>query len=123
MSGWIQPLVMAFVPLVNLWVGTVVGASLGGVLGFAAGALGALLITTVEIAIFWRGEQSAFATDRSGPEDAQRPQQSAARQGIGRFRQAVVSLTEWQSARKAEQGRRAVESSLTHGKIRRRAAA
>jgi hypothetical protein len=117
--------VLAFVPLVNLWVGTVVGASFGGPLGFFAGALAAVLITMLEMAILRLMEEDAPAAEVRTRAETEESQHTASSQvtGVGRLQQAIISLADWKLQKAAAQARHAVGSAFAHGRARRRAAA
>ncbi len=82
---------MMLLPLVNLFVGAIVGAGVSGTIGLFAGALLAFLIMAVEIALL-------RARDRQPTADADQTQQRAMFPS-GNLSRAIVSLAEWRQRR------------------------
>jgi hypothetical protein len=82
---------MMLLPLVNLFVGAIVGAGVSGAVGLFAGALLAFLIMAVEVALLRARDQQLAA-------DAARTQPRALIPS-GNLSRAIVSLAEWRHRR------------------------
>ncbi len=118
MVNWVAVFILAemmLLPLINLFVGAIVGAGVSGAFGFLAGVLLALLIMAVEIAVLRAGDGQLTADAAQSRLRALLPTRNLSR--------VIVDLTDWRHLRMGVDGRGS--SSVHHElseKDRRRAA-